>query len=156
MGYSHRERRDERLHVIVVSIYPDGTRSDGGVAFSRLPPSSGTRQREGGGFSCINKRIIPHPVTAFQTSWKFQIFHQPEHLSCSLNFPLHWQGFFLFRLLEKCVLWSQSGARMALFRFKLGLLLIMRLWYWLPNDKNRQNLAGQNPTLISPDAAHFL
>ena len=34
-----------------------------GLRFLASLPLAGTRQREGGGFSCINKRIISHPVT---------------------------------------------------------------------------------------------
>ena len=34
-----------------------------GFRFLASLPLAGTGQREGGGFSCINKRIISHPVT---------------------------------------------------------------------------------------------
>ena len=34
-----------------------------GLHFLASLPLAGARQREGGGFSCINKRIISHPVT---------------------------------------------------------------------------------------------
>ena len=33
-----------------------------GLRFLASLPLAGTGQREGGGFSCINKRIISHPV----------------------------------------------------------------------------------------------
>ena len=33
-----------------------------GLRFLASLPFAGTGQREGGGFSCINKRIISHPV----------------------------------------------------------------------------------------------
>ena len=33
-----------------------------GLRFLASLPLAGTRQREGGGFSCINKRIISYPV----------------------------------------------------------------------------------------------
>ena len=33
-----------------------------GLRFFASLPLAGTGQREGGGFSCINKRIISHPV----------------------------------------------------------------------------------------------
>ena len=35
-----------------------------GLRFLASLPLAGTGQREGGGFSCINKRIISYPVTA--------------------------------------------------------------------------------------------
>ena len=34
-----------------------------GLHFLASVPLAGSGQREGGGFSCINKRIISHPVT---------------------------------------------------------------------------------------------
>ena len=34
-----------------------------GLRFIASLPLAGTGQREGGGFSCINKRIISHPIT---------------------------------------------------------------------------------------------
>ena len=52
-----------------------------GLRFLASLPLASTGQREGGGFSCINKRIISHPVTE---SWSQSRMMLPKSSSQAL------------------------------------------------------------------------
>ena len=44
-----------------------------GLHFLASLPLAGTGQREGGGFSCINKRISSHPVKSLPALLRFSL-----------------------------------------------------------------------------------
>ena len=65
------------LHIIQFISYPDGTVSDGRVAFSRLPPSCRYRAEEGGGFRVAIPQIKSQPVISIA---HVKLFYPSTHL----------------------------------------------------------------------------